>query len=191
MLQGTYANPSVSPLSLDQSNQPDSPNGKITPAVLLPLMPDRHFLVKLWKCQKAVSILPHEAKALLELFCLPLSVKGKITPVVTYLIRQNTWFHIGGSGLGRTDDFQKFCRFGSDSILRIKIGLGLKNLSVRSSLLSRKPVVLSVAYTENFHGGVIEWHMVVICIWCALYVMSQFDVIFMFPNQPIWRSLLK
>jgi len=33
-------------------------------------MPKRHFLVNIWKCQKAVSILPHEAKALLELFCL-------------------------------------------------------------------------------------------------------------------------
>jgi len=58
------------PLSLDQSKQSDSPNGKITPAVLFFLMPNRHFLVKIWKCQKAVSILPHEAKALLELFCL-------------------------------------------------------------------------------------------------------------------------
>ena len=27
-----------------------------------PLMPNRHFLVEFWKCQKAVSILPHEAK---------------------------------------------------------------------------------------------------------------------------------
>ena len=26
-------------------------------------------------------------------------------------------------------------------------------------------------------------HMVVICIWCALFVTSQFDVISMFPNQ--------
>jgi len=32
-------------------------------------------------------------------------------------------------------------------------------------------------------GGFIEWHMVIICIWCALYVTSHFDVIFMFPNQ--------
>jgi len=23
----------------------------------------------------------------------------------------------------------------------------------------------------------------VICIWCALFVMSQFDIIFMVPNQ--------
>jgi len=25
--------------------------------------------------------------------------------------------------------------------------------------------------------------MVVICFWCAVFVTSQFDVIFMFPNQ--------
>jgi len=41
-----------------------SPNGKITPAVVFPRMPNRHFL-KFWKWQKAVPILPHEAKALL------------------------------------------------------------------------------------------------------------------------------
>jgi len=41
-----------------------------------------------------------------------------------------------------------------------------------------------VAYAENFHGeGFIQLHMVVICIWCALFVMSQFNVIFMFPKQ--------
>jgi len=32
-------------------------------------------------------------------------------------------------------------------------------------------------------GDFIQWHMVVICIWCALFVTSQYDVIFMFPNQ--------
>jgi len=70
MQQRPYVNPSLSFLSLDQSKQTDSPNGKLTPAVLFLLMPNRHFLVKFWKCQKAVSILPHEAQALLELFCL-------------------------------------------------------------------------------------------------------------------------
>jgi len=34
-----------------------------------------------------------------------------------------------------------------------------------------------------FMGSFTQWHMVVICIWCALFVTSQFDVIFMFPNQ--------
>jgi len=38
MLHGPYAYPRVSSLSLDQFNESHSPNGKITPAVLLPLM---------------------------------------------------------------------------------------------------------------------------------------------------------
>jgi len=32
-------------------------------------------------------------------------------------------------------------------------------------------------------GSFIQWQNVVICIWCALFVTSQFDVIFMFPKQ--------
>jgi len=41
-----------------------------------------------------------------------------------------------------------------------------------------------MAYAENVYGGVImQWHMVVISIWCALFVTSQFDVIIIFPNQ--------
>jgi len=32
-------------------------------------------------------------------------------------------------------------------------------------------------------GVFIQCHMVVIYIWCVLFVTSQFDVIFMFPNQ--------
>jgi len=47
----------------------------------------------------------------------------------------------------------------------------------------RNPCVVAVAYAENFHRGIIQWHMVVICIWCALFATSQFDVIFMFPKQ--------
>jgi len=35
--------------------------------------------------------------------------------------------------------------------------------------------------------------MVVICIWCALFVTSQFDFIFMIPNQHFreicWHNL--
>jgi len=43
----------------------------------------------------------------------------------------------------------------------------------------------AVVYAENSqgHGELIQWHMVVICIWCPLSVTSQFDVIFMFPNK--------
>ena len=45
-----------------------------------------------------------------------------------------------------------------------------------------------MAYGENFHGvGFIQRHMVVICIWCELFVTSQFDVIFMFPNQRLGK----
>jgi len=41
----------------------------------------------------------------------------------------------------------------------------------------------SVVYAENFHGGFIQWHMVVIYIYGTVFVTSQFYVIFMFPNQ--------
>jgi len=34
-----------------------------------------------------------------------------------------------------------------------------------------------------FMRGFIQWHMVVIFICCALFVTSQFDVVFMFPKQ--------
>ena len=45
---------------------------------------------------------------------------------------------MGGSGLDRTDDFFKFCGSGLDRIhfLRIRIGHGLKNFTVRSSLVA-------------------------------------------------------
>jgi len=44
---------------------------------------------------------------------------------------------MGGPGLDQTDDFQKFCGSGLDRIqfYRIRTGLGLKNLTVRSSLV--------------------------------------------------------
>jgi len=49
-------------------------------------------------------------------------------------------FYMGGSGLDRSDDFHKFCESGLDWIqfYRIRTGLGLKNLSVRSSLENMK-----------------------------------------------------
>jgi len=36
-----------------------------------------------------------------------------------------------------------------------------------------------------FKGGFIQWHMVVIYIRCALFVTSQFDLIFMFLNRSV------
>jgi len=32
-------------------------------------------------------------------------------------------------------------------------------------------------------GVFTQWHKVVICTWCALFMTSQFDVLVMFPNQ--------
>jgi len=41
-----------------------------------------------------------------------------------------------------------------------------------------------VAYAEHFHEeSFIQWRVVDNCIWCALFVTTQFDVIFIFPNQ--------
>jgi len=43
-------------------------------------------------------------------------------------------------------------------------------------------------------GGLVQGHMVVICILCALFLTSQFDVISMFPNQRLndvcWHNML-
>ena len=50
---------------------------------------------------------------------------------------KNSLFYIGGSGLDRTDDFQIFCGSGLYRIqfYRIRIGLGLRNFTVCSSLM--------------------------------------------------------
>jgi len=49
---------------------------------------------------------------------------------------------------------------------------------------ARKHYVLAIGVLRKFSWRrFIQWHMVVICIWCALLVTSQFDVIFMFLNQ--------
>jgi len=39
--------------------------------------------------------------------------------------------------------------------------------------------------TQKIFMGVVlvQGHMVVICIWCAVFVTSQFDVMSMFTNQ--------
>jgi len=48
---------------------------------------------------------------------------------------------------------------------------------------SQKGNLQAVAYTEYFHGRFIKWHMMVVCVLCALFVTSQSDVIFLFPNE--------
>ena len=62
--------------------------------------------------------------------------------------------------------------------------MGAMNLE----LLLHATGVKSVAYAENFHGGVIQWHIVSICILCALFVTSQFDVIFMVSSEVCWHN---
>ena len=44
---------------------------------------------------------------------------------------------------------------------------------------------VSSGVRRNFSwgGGFIQWHRVVICIWCALFVTSQNDIIVLSPNQ--------
>jgi len=43
-----------------------SPNGKMTPAVPLPLQwQNKDCIIKFWKFQKVVSILPHEVVSIL------------------------------------------------------------------------------------------------------------------------------
>jgi len=56
--------------------------------------------------------------------------------------------------------------------------------NLRASTLQTAFQSHPVAYAENFHGGVlVHCRMVAICIWCALFATSQFDVICMFPIQ--------
>jgi len=51
-------------------------------------------------------------------------------------------------------------------------------------ILTISPTAQAVAYAEMlYRGGFIQCHMVDICIWCALFVTSPFDVIIMFPKQ--------
>jgi len=122
----------------------------MTPAVPFLLMPNRHFLVKFWKCQKALSILPHEAKALLELFCLQPIVFGWRQNSSSSSFEWFEWFYIGGSGLDLTDDFQKFCGSGLDRIqfYQIRTGLGLKNFTVCLSL----PHTLIIRFNKSLHN---------------------------------------
>jgi len=74
--------------------------------------------------------------------------------------------------------------------ISVKEGLYPPSAPLRAPLVTGDGKIISyrndphaVAYAESFHGGLIQWHMVVIRIWFALFVTSQFNVIFMFPNQ--------
>jgi len=58
-------NPSASSLSLDQFYRRGSPNGKIIPAVLLPLQQQNKDCIKILDMPKVVSTLPHEVVSIL------------------------------------------------------------------------------------------------------------------------------
>jgi len=63
---------------------------------------------------------------------------------------KNTRFCIGGPGLDRIDEFQKFCGTGLDrnQLFRMRTGLGMKNFTVRSSLLGTLDYsILSVLFS--------------------------------------------
>jgi len=47
----------------------------------------------------------------------------------------------------------------------------------------------SMVYAENFHGGSIQWHIVVICIWCAVCDVTIWRHIHV-SRPTFWRSLL-
>jgi len=55
-------------------------------------------------------------------------------------------------------------------------------------ILQRQWMPEEVAHPEHFHGGVFQWHMVIICSWCALFLTSQLDVIFMFSSEVCWHN---
>ena len=55
--------------------------------------------------------------------------------------------------------------------------------SLSASLRNRSTACHCGVRRKFSWGGFIQRHRVVICIWCALFVTSQFDVIVLFPNQ--------
>jgi len=54
--------------------------------------------------------------------------------------------------------------------------------------VEKRVAVVSGVRIKFSWGGFIQWHMVVICIWRALFITSQFVVIFMLPDQPLCET---
>jgi len=81
----------------------------------------------------------------------------------------------------------KFMCFGSTLIYPHKeflIPRPSRNSTKYNPLPPRSKFNCTAVYAENCQGDCfIQWQMVVICFWCADFVTSQFDVIFMFTNQ--------
>jgi len=58
----------------------------------------------------------------------------------------------------------------------VKLGLDTKSYGSCEQWRTQKIIM----------GGIIQWHMLVICTWCVLFVTSQFDVIHV-SKPTFWR----
>jgi len=103
---------------------------------------NEHWLVKFWKCQKASSILPQGKKTQLELICLQtiIFVYSQNSSSSAFASRGKIKIH-GFKWVDRTGSdrlIQKFLQFrtGSALIFWIRIGLRVKNFTVRLSLVA-------------------------------------------------------
>jgi len=77
---------------------------------------------------------------------------------------------------------QRWCRF------HILIANRIRNTPTASRIINKafeKSTLRAAQWRKQkfFMGGFIQWHVVVICIWCALFVTSQFDAIFMLQGE--------
>jgi len=126
-------------------------------------MPNWHFLVKFWKWQKAVPILPREAKALQELFCLqPIAFRRKQNSSISSFA---SWSQIKIHDFTLADQdwmdwwFSQVCGSGLDRIQfhQIRAGLGRKNFTVCSSLTSRFLVIWSWTIAKFPHTSIIPY----------------------------------
>ena len=130
-------------------------------------MPNVHFIVQFCKCQKSVSTLPHETKALLELFCLqPIIFGERKNSSSSYLLHEanKDWI-----GLVIFKNLR--IRTGSDSILSDQDWTRTeKNFTVRSSLDFTQSLLLLKRYRLQKSANFIETNLLrYLSISCKLY----------------------
>jgi len=84
---------------------------------------------------------------------------------------------MGGSGLDRTDDFQKFCGSALDRIqfYRIRTGIELKNFPVCSSLANTSTSAVSCVNGFRFDSHLSAFHFVS-SLMVALVTRDQFFI---------------
>ena len=76
------------------------------------------------------------------------------------------------------------CCFGSRSRTGCCVTNRIRFAKSRSDFICGQDIFVQWRTQKIFMGGgFIQWHRVVICIWCGLFVTSQFDVTVLFPNQ--------